>query len=332
MVMASTAIYRLELSATFYEFDLEMSRRGFIGPRVLRPRMVGIQAADVGKIKLEQLLQKRNTLRAPGAGYNRSQWEFDKYNYSTDERGVEEPIDDHNLAIFKDLFDAEAISSQRAQDGVMRDYEENVAAAVMNSTTWTGATLTGAVSNKWSVAASATPVQDIETAKRAVRVNSGLEPNCVVLNYINAWDAANSAEIVDRIKFSGYDDPKKLSDFAQIANLLAQIWSVKYVLIAGGHQNTANMGQARAISRIWPDAQVMVARVAETDDPREPCIGRTFMWSEDGASAPGTEEEIAVLVEEYREEWRRGSVIRARTNYDLEIMYPEAGFLLTNIE
>ena len=52
MVMASTAIYRLELSATFYEFDLEMSRRGFIGPRVLRPRMVGIQAADVGKIKL----------------------------------------------------------------------------------------------------------------------------------------------------------------------------------------------------------------------------------------------------------------------------------------
>jgi len=75
----------------------------------------------------------------------------------------------------------------------------------------------------------------------------------------------------------------------------------------------------------------MVARVAETDDPREPCIGRTFMWAGDGPGAPGTGEEIAVLVEEYREESRRGSVLRARNDRDIELMYPQAGCLITGL-
>ena len=53
-MLPSTAITRLDLSATFAEFDLAASRKNFIGPRVLRPFLVGVQAADVGKLPIER--------------------------------------------------------------------------------------------------------------------------------------------------------------------------------------------------------------------------------------------------------------------------------------
>ena len=74
----------------------------------------------------------------------------------------------------------------------------------------------------------------------------------------------------------------------------------------------------------------MVACVAVTDDPQEPCVGRTFLWNEENAGV-GTDEELAVIVEEYREEGVRGSVIRARNDRDIVIMYKEAGHLLSNV-
>jgi hypothetical protein len=346
MAMPSTAVVRLDLSGTFMEFDLEMSRKGFIGPRVLRPRMVGMQAANVGKIPLESLLQTQPDNRASSAGYGRAKWTFALWSYATQEHGWEEALDDHNVAVFRDIYDAENIAAMRCQDVVMRNYELTAAGAVFNTATWNNSGR--AVGNElacvcgttygndtfgpaWSNKSGCTPIDDVELLKRRVRANSGLEPNAVILNQVASWNAANSDQVTQRIKYSDFQDPRYLSDFTMIANLLAQLWQVKHVLIAGGHKNTANQGQSAAISRIWSDSYVMAARVAETDDPREPCIGRTFMWPEDGAAAPGTEEEIAVLVEEYREEGVRGSVVRARTNYDLEIMYAHAGCLLAGV-
>ena len=100
--------------------------------------------------------------------------------------------------------------------------------------------------------------------------------------------------------------------------------------MAGGIKNTAKKGQSAAISRIWSDSYVMICRVAETNDPKEPCIGRTFMWSEENAGL-GSDEELAIITEEYREEKVRGSVLRARYDRDIKRMYVEAGHLLTTI-
>jgi hypothetical protein len=42
-------------------------------------------------------------------------------------------------------------------------------------------------------------------------------------------------------------------------------------------------------------------------------------------------EALAVVVEEYREESSRASVLRARNDRDIEIMYAEAGHLLQGV-
>src|SRR5690606_39002040 len=127
---------------------------------------------DVGKIELKHLLQMKSTKRAPGAGYKRGDFEFGKYSYSTDEYGWEEPLDDRKLKIYRDLLDAEAVHAQRAEDFVLREYERDCAAAVHDTGTWTGQSLTKAITNEWDDHEQATPIDDVHTAKEAVITNS----------------------------------------------------------------------------------------------------------------------------------------------------------------
>jgi len=325
MALPSTAITRLELSATFSEFDLAVNRKKFIGPRVFKPVLVGIQAADVGKIPLEALLETADDSRAPSGEYKRGDFEFTKFSYATDEHGREEPLDDRTLKIYRDIFDAEAIHSQRAMDIVLRNLEIACAAKLYDTAVWTGATLTTAVAVEWSTVATGVPITNIKAAKQRVRDNCGLEPNALVCNQLQFENAMATDQVVDRLKYWGGDDPKNLNEATAAA-----LFGLEHIIVAGGIKNTAKKGQSAAISRIWSDEYVMVCRVAETADPQEPCIGRTFMFSEENAGV-GSDEELAIIVEEYREERVRGSVIRARNDRDLVVMYPEAGHMLSNI-
>ena len=174
MALPSSAITRMELSATFSEFDLAASRLNFIGPRVLRPRLVGVQAADVGKIPIEQLLVTKDDSRAPGSEYKRDDFEFTSFSYSTDEHAREAPLDDRTLKVFRDVLDAEDIMSQRIVDMVLRNYEIACAAALYDTATWTGAALTAGITHEWDDGTNAVPIDDIEAAKRKVRDGSGL--------------------------------------------------------------------------------------------------------------------------------------------------------------
>ena len=325
MVAPSTAITRYELSLPFTEFELLLNQKGYISPKVLKPRIVGIQSADVGKIPLEQLLKQKSTKRAPGSGYKRGGFEFEKYSYSTDEYGWEEPLDDRQLAIYSDILDAETIASMRAAGFVCDEYERDVADAIYDTAVWTGASLTTGISDEWDDHTNAIPITDIFNAKEKVRAQTGLEPNALICNTLQLFHLANCDETVDRVKYT------QTADQATMLNAIADVLGIKNILVAGGWTNTANPQQNRAISRIWSNEYAMVARVAETEDPQEACVGRTFIWDGDGPGAAGTEEALALITEEYRDEGVRGSVMRVRNDRHIKIMYPEAGHLLSNV-
>ena len=323
-MLPNTAITRLDLSFSFSEFDLAMSRKRFIGPRVFRPFLTGSQAADVGKIPLESLLTTQDDSRAPGGEYKGDDIEFSKFSYATDEKGRTGTLDDRTLNIFRDMIDAEDVIAQRTADIVLRNYEIACAAALYNTTTWTGAALTTAITHEFDDATNSVPITVIEAAKRKVRAGSGLEPNALICNRDQFWNMMNTAQVIDRLKYWGGDDPKDINRATASA-----LFDLEHIIVAGGIKNTANKAQSVSISSVWSDENVMVCRVAETDDPQEPCIGRTFMFSEENAGV-GDENELALIAEEYRDEARRSSKIRVRNDRDIVVMYPEAGHLLSN--
>jgi len=322
MASPSTSISRVEMSVGFEEFSLEASRRGFIGPLVLKPRIVSKQAASIGQVPLAAHLQPRDTARAPRSGYARSTFQFGTLDYSCQEHGAEETIDDSELSIYRDLIDQETIHAQRAIDAVLRDYEKAVADAVFDAATWTGDYTTG-ISDEWDDPANATPVDDVKSAMRTVWERTGLWPNCLIMTRHHLDALQQCDQITERMIYRGGEGPAVVTRQA-----LAQIFGIDQVLVADAAYNSATEGQAVEISSIWSDEYVMVARVATTDDMGEACLGRTFLFADDGAGVNGNE--LAVILEEYRQEDVRGSVLRARTYWDEKITMKAAGQLLTN--
>lgn len=320
---SSLSTLRPDLAA-FFEFDLEMENAGFVGTQVLPVVEVGLQADNPGKVPLEQLLQENNTSRASGANYNRGSWRFETFSYATKENGFEEPIDARDEKRYMHIIDAERVAAARAMSLVMRNHEKRVASAVFNPSVWNGASLTTAITNEWDSnhTTNAVPIDDVENAVRKVYDVSGLWCNALVINRKVFRNLRNLDQITDRIASAGAGDAIKASDITPA--MLAMVFDLDYVIVAGSSQNNAREGQPGAISQIWSDEYAMVCRIATTNDIREACIGRTFHWSEDGSVIGGT-------IEEYYEEQSRSRIIRVRHDTDEVIMYPQAGHLLSNV-
>lgn len=318
----SLATLRPDLGASFMEFDLEMNRRGFISQTLLPVLEVDKPAGTFGIIPIEQLLQSRNTDRAAGGGYNRGNWTFDDVAFATKERGAEEPVDDREATMYRNYFDAEQIAAMRAFEAVLSGQERRVADLIFNTTTWTGSSLKTAVVNEWDDPNNATPIADVEAAVGKVYDNSGLWANALVINRKVFRNLRNCLDIIERIASQGAGNPTKPSDIT--AAMLAACFDLDFVIVAGASKNSATEGQAATPAQIWSSEYAMVCRVATTNDIKEPCIGRTFHWAEDGS-------EIGGLVETYRDETIRGDVVRVRHDVSEQVLYTEAGHLLENI-
>lgn len=318
----SLATLRPDLAGSFMEFDLEMDRRGFIAQRLLPVIEVPKASGTFGIIPIEQLLQNRETARAPGSGYSRGQFTFDDVSFACSEHGAEEPVDDREAALYNQYFDAEQVSAMRAYDVVLRNQEKRVAAAIFNSTTWNGASLTTSVSTEWSTAATATPITDVEAAVRKVYTNSGLWPNALVISKIVFRNLRLCTQVKDAIAASGAGYPTRAQDITTA--MLAAIFDLDYILVGGSTKNTAAEGATATPDQIWDDEYAMVCRIATTNDIKEPCIGRIFHWGEDGSNIGGT-------VETYRDETVRSDIVRVRHDVQEKVLYTECGHLLANI-
>lgn len=318
---SSLATQRPDL-ASFLEFDLESDRAGYVANQVFPVMNVASQSGNFGKIPLEQLLQQRDTKRAPGSGYARSQFTFSPATYATDEHGAEEPVDDRESKMYAEYFDAEQVATMRAFSSVLRNAEQRVADAVFNTSTWAGASLTTGITNEWDDATNAVPLTDVEAAVQKIYDNSGLWANALVINRKVFRNLRNCDQVVERIQSAGAGDATKASDIT--TQMLAQAFDLDYIIVAGTSRNGAKEGQAASPTQIWSSEYAMVCRVASGQDMRDPCIGRTFHWSSDGSSIGGS-------VESYRDETVRGNVIRVRHDVAEVVLYAEAGHLLSNI-
>ena len=301
---------------------MESEDQGYIAADVFPVIDVQSASGNFGKIPLEQLLQQRETRRSPGSGYSRSQWTFTPATYATYEHGAEEPVDDNEARMYAEYFQAEQISTLRAFSAVLRNAEQRVADAVFNTTTWTGSDLTTAITNEWDDATNAVPLTDVEAAVQKIYDNSGLWANALIINRKVFRNLRNSDQIIERINASGAGSPSKATDVT--TQMLSAVFDLPNIIVAGTSKNGAKEGQAASPTQIWSGEYAMVCKIASGPDMRDPCIGRTFHWSQDGSSIGGT-------VESYRDETVRGDVIRVRHQVAEVVLYPEAGHLLSNI-
>lgn len=319
----STAITQLRTDlGSLMEFDLNSNMAGFIAYKVLPVLDVQLAADKFGRIPTEQLGKLASVLRGNSGNYNRIHMTFTDDNYSTVEYGLEAPVDRRNARIYANYLNAEVACTLLVRHMLLAAAEVRVAAAVFNTSTWTGSPLTTSVGTAWSNVASAVPITNVMAASQKVRDGMGQYANTLIINRKVFRNLQQNAQILDRIAASGAGDKIKPTDVN--ASMLAQCFDLEQVLVADSSYDTTDEGQTTSFSDIWSSSYAMVCRLAKTSMIEEPCVGRTFHYVGDESVVDG-------LVESYYSDEVRGDVIRSRHDVHEKIIYPETGHLLSNI-
>lgn len=315
---SGTTIQRPDLGAIAYEYLLDADQRGFIGLALLPIFEVPQQTADYPVIPLEALLKLQDTKRAPRGDYNRSDYNFEMGTYSCEEYGWEELVDDAEANLYRRFFDAEEVATMRAIDILLRGQEARAAAMLFNTS---NITATADVAISWNTAASAVPRTNIYAAKAAMRAASGLSPNVIAMSKKVFENVMLTAEIKDALK---YTNPIEIGGEEAQQRILAMYFGVNKILVGGSIKDSAKKGQSASIADLWDDEYVLLAKISNGgQDLRDPCLGRTFLWTGDSPSI--------LVTEQYREEQKRSWVYRVRNNVDEAFVFTGAGYLLGNI-
>lgn len=314
---SGTTLQRPDLGQVAYEYMLEASQRGFVGLRAMPIFEVDEQSADYPVIPLEALLKLPETRRAARGAYNRGDYEFETGTYACEEHGWEEPVDDSEARLYRRYFNAEEVAVMRAMDVILRSQEKRIADMLLNESNFS----VDDVSNEWDDTSNATPRDDVKDGASTMHSNTGVWPNVLIISKTIFDNLMTCDQVNDNIK---YTTPILYQPMDVQRRLLAQFFDLDDVLIGDAVYDSADKGQSFSASAIWGTEHGMLARIAtRPNDLREPCLGRTFLWTTDSPAN--------VVVEQYREEQVRSNIYRARHYVDECFVFTGAGHLLGNL-
>lgn len=179
----------------------------------------------------EAFMQYANMKRAPGQNTRRVQFGYAGAPYALEDFSLEGqvPNETSQEAAAVPGIDMATRTINGVQDIILNRLE--IAQAVLATTAGNygsnnKVTLSG--TGQWSDLANADPVANIETAKEAVRQQTGKRPNVVVMGPLVASKCRQTAAIKDRIKYTGRDIATN--------ELLASLFGVDEVLVGDAVQ------------------------------------------------------------------------------------------------
>jgi len=311
-------ILKPELAAIAYEYAMAADQRGFIAQQLLPIFEVPLQSAQYPFIPIEAMLKVRKTLRAPRSGYSRSDWQFEMKNYACQDRGLEEPLDDTERKLYMRFFDAEVVTVQRNINGMLMEKEARVAAMLCDAG---NIHQNGDVSVAWTDLDNCDPRKDVMAARQVMRLGSGIRPNVLTVNEANFLNLIQCKKLNERLQ---YTQPIELQSMENQRRILAQYLGLNDVLVAGALEDTADKGQPHDLAEIWPADFALLAFVSSgTQDLREPCLGRSFLWTEDSPQE--------LITEAYRDESKRSWIYRVRHNIGENFVFQGAAYLFTKV-
>lgn len=169
-------------------------------------------------------------------------------------------------------------------------------------------TLSG--TSQWNDYTNSDPIGDVRTARQAIHAAIHKNANVLILGK-QVYDVlADHPAFLERVKYSqlGVMTPE----------LLARIFEVEKVIVAGAGYNGADEGQTDSMSYIWGKVAI-VAYIAPSVRPKLMTLGLTYTWKQ-------------MKVERLRgtdEEDRKGTYVRVGDHYyDQQLVSALAGYLI----
>jgi hypothetical protein len=307
--MKSNVAFNPALTVTAQKFMQDAN--AFVGRRLFPLFYTALQAANYYVFDRANLLSvPTNLRRAVGSPYARQMMTLSSDSYSCQNYGVEEPVDDEERAKYGSAVDADNAAVRRGVNAILVNHEMRVRDKIYAS----NAIPTSSPSTKWDADGS-TPIQDVRAMREIIHANCGLEANVLCLNRAVFSALCDHEQILDRIKYS--------ERAVTTEQILAAVFGVGEVLVAGGVVNSAAEGLALSPGAIWGN-NVILAHVESAQDLSAPNFGRTFAWTQ--FTGPD-----GLQTYTYRQDETDSDIQRVRQHCDEKLVGPECGYLLTSV-
>lgn len=290
---------------------------GLIGATLLPLQNVAAKAGTYLKVQLggADLLSNNSAVRSAGSEYQRGIRSFTSANYSTEEFGLEELLDDSSVEDLSRFFSVESETARFLLRQLKLGHEKRVADLLWaGSTPFTTADQSPAVNYTNTLIATVDVARDVAAAKLSL-AKLGYEANCIAMS-ANVFELIRRSTLLQNQFFGVISNTgARLLSEAEIAAALG----VQTLAIGRAAYNTANKGKSYSGSFIVPDSKIIVGQVAGGEFTAGG-IGRTLVWAADAAG---------FVSESYRDEARRSNVLRVRMNTDEVVIDPNAAVRIT---
>jgi hypothetical protein len=303
----TSATIRPDLAAAVSEYAMTLDE--FMGLKILADIGVPDKSATFGKLEAAEADKKpASNKRAPGSKYERVERKVTTDNYTCEEYGQEEAIDDGDSANLARYFNAEADAAQLATYNTFYQLESRLATLFWNNTLFSSS-YQQAAGTTWSTKATAYPVKNVADAIAKLKTNMKglagaadlvLAMNDTIYNYL-----VDCTDIKDRFNYVG-----GLQRGAQKAAIAAALGVDEIV--------------TSSLTSLWSSSYALLALRSSSMQLRSvPRLGNVFRWDQD---CPDN-----ALVETYRDETIRSNVVRVRQHVDEKILNVRCGILITGV-
>jgi len=312
----AAAISRPEISAFLEEAS---SDAGLIAQKILPIYTSAARAGRYPRIRIGagNLLKAYSTKRGTTGTYNEVTRSFEWDTFDCQDYGLVERVDDVVAREMSNFFDAEVYTAKFVKNELELDYENRVAGLVFNANSSTPVNSTVAYTQA-NLATIDFPT-DLNNAIATMRLRR-YKPNTLVMNR-QVWNRLRAST---KLQNYLYGNIGAGTQFRLITpEDLSSAFGLPNVYIADASIDNTPIGRSQAnvianLQYVWSNAYWALATCAGGDF-KAGGLGRTISW---GADSPGG----LYITETFRNEERRGNVVRCRMNsaeklIDLNCLY-----------
>lgn len=198
-----------------------------------------------------------------------------------------------------------------------RSQESRIAALVTTAANLgSGTTLTGG--RKWNDFVNSDPLGDVTTAHAFIRQQTGLTANTGVID----WDTLQILKRHPGLLEMGY---RYNQNGALTVDNIRELFQLQRLLVAGGVQNNANIGQTSSITNIWGNV-FLLAHTQPAVGMQTMTLGLRFEWT---PPEFGTSMQVKRAVESGAGK-RNVEIVEVGHFQDARIVAPELGYLISS--
>lgn len=191
-------------------------------------------------------LRVEKTDWAPKTQVKEVNWDVSTDNYKTERHGLGELVEDDEVDNADTPLSPMMDTTEVVTEKLLLRREKKLATLLTTTGTFdSDARPAIGAAGRWDNYGSSTsdPNIDIQTGRKTIFGKLFRKPNTLVLPYLVYETVREHPKVLERVKY--------VSEAVVDAGILARLWNVENVVIAGTGENTAIEGQADVLAQIW---------------------------------------------------------------------------------